>query len=186
MAAKHSPLHDDKALLPALSVRWRTLRSQPVALRVARTGPTSVGALSDRQRGATHLALIDRAVAACCRNSARRFAAFSLPFFLSSFLRFFLSSFLPFGPGAERPESFIATPVNDAPSWSTSTFSNSADSSPMELSALGEHLGHCLGAHGRLFNLQCVAETLDGFVSARLVTSLVVVALLIGIASLVS
>jgi hypothetical protein len=56
----------------------------------------------------------------------------------------------------------------------------------MELSALGEHLGHCLGAHGRLFNLQCVADSLNGFLSARLVTTLVVAALLIGVASLVS
>jgi len=55
----------------------------------------------------------------------------------------------------------------------------------MELSALGEHLGHCTGAHKRLFTLQCVAETLTGFLSARLVTTLVAVSLLIGIASLV-
>jgi hypothetical protein len=33
MAAKHSLLQDDKAMLSALSVRWRTLRSQPDALR---------------------------------------------------------------------------------------------------------------------------------------------------------
>lgn len=54
----------------------------------------------------------------------------------------------------------------------------------MELSALGEHLGHCKGAHGRLFTLHCLAETLNGFLSARLVTTLVLAALLIGMASL--
>jgi hypothetical protein len=101
-------------------------------------------------------------------------------------VRRLLTTFFPLGPGAERAEPFIATPVNDAPSWSTSTFSNSADSSPMELSVLGEHLAHCLGAHGRLLNLQCVADSLNGFLSARLVTTLVVAALLIGVASLVS
>lgn len=83
-----------------------------------------------------------------------------------------------------RAELVIAIRANTAPSWSTSTFSNSADTSPMELSALGEHLGHCKGAHGRLFTLHCVAETLNGFLSSRLVTTLVVAALLIGVASL--
>ena len=88
------------------------------------------------------------------------------------------------GDAAVRREPLIATPVIDAPNWSTSSFSNAADTSPMELSALGEHLGHCKGAHGRLFTFQCVAETLNGFLSARLVTTLVAAALLIGIASL--
>ena len=54
----------------------------------------------------------------------------------------------------------------------------------MELSELGEHLDHCKGAHGRLFTLRCVAETLNGFLASRLVTTLVVAALLIGVASL--
>lgn len=54
----------------------------------------------------------------------------------------------------------------------------------MELSELGEHLGQCQGAHGRLFTLQRVAETLDRFLASRLVTTLVVAALLIGVVSL--
>ena len=69
-------------------------------------------------------------------------------------------------------------------SWATASFGHDADTLPMELSALGEHLDHCKGAHGRLFTFQCVAETLNGFLSARLVTTLVAAALLIGIASL--
>ncbi len=55
----------------------------------------------------------------------------------------------------------------------------------MELSALGEHLGHCKGAQGRWFTLHCVAETLNGFLSARLVTTLVTAAVLIGMTALV-
>jgi hypothetical protein len=85
---------------------------------------------------------------------------------------------------AVRAEPAIAHHAHPAPNWSTSTFSHHADTSPMELSALGEHLGHCKGAHGRLFTLHCVAETLNRFLSARLVTTLVVAALLIGVASL--
>ena len=56
----------------------------------------------------------------------------------------------------------------------------------MELSALGEHLDRCKASHGRLFALRCAAEAMNGFVSARFVTTLVVVTLLIGACSLVS
>lgn len=69
--------------------------------------------------------------------------------------------------------------------WSTSSFGDTADTSPMELSALGEHLSQCKGSHGRLFALQCTAQKLEGFVAGRFVTTLVVVALLIGVGFLV-
>ena len=85
---------------------------------------------------------------------------------------------------AVRWELVIAITVNPAPSWSTSTFSNRADTSPMELSALGEHLGHCKGTHARLFTLHCLAEAMNRFLSSRLVTTLAVAAVLIGVASL--
>jgi len=70
------------------------------------------------------------------------------------------------------------------PSWSTASFGDTADTSPMELSALGEHLGTCQGSRGRLFALHCVAEAMHGFVATRLVTTLMAVALLIGITTL--
>jgi len=50
---------------------------------------------------------------------------------------------------------------------------------------LGEHLDLCKGANGRWFTLQCVGEALNGFISARFVTTLVVATLLIGVTSLV-
>jgi hypothetical protein len=71
-------------------------------------------------------------------------------------------------------------------SWSTAAFGEAADTSPVELSALGEHLGACQGARGRLFALHCAAESLHGFVAPRLVTTLVVAALLIGACSLIA
>ncbi|MDD5335181.1 MAG: hypothetical protein PHS32_15730 [Rhodoferax sp.] len=71
------------------------------------------------------------------------------------------------------------------PSWSTASFGDNPGTSPMELSALGEHLDLCRGAHGRLFALQCAAHTVQGFVATRFVTTLVVLALLIGLVSLV-
>ncbi|MBA3057849.1 MAG: hypothetical protein KJ614_13375 [Gammaproteobacteria bacterium] len=70
--------------------------------------------------------------------------------------------------------------------WSTASFGDNAETSPVELSALGAHLELCQESHGRLFFLQCAAQTMHGFVVGRFVTTLVVAALLIGVVSLVS
>lgn len=77
--------------------------------------------------------------------------------------------------------------VNDivTPSWSTASFGDAADTSPMELAALGEHLDLCKVSHSRVFALHCFAETMMGFVATRFVTTLVLVALLIAVSSLV-
>lgn len=74
--------------------------------------------------------------------------------------------------------------VNTAKSWSTSSYGGTVDTSPVDLTALGDHLGLCKGSHGRLFALHCVAQSMQGFIAARFVTTLVVVALLISIATL--
>jgi len=74
----------------------------------------------------------------------------------------------------------MATP----PNWSTSSFGHAADTSPGERSALGEHLHLCHSAAGRLFALQCGGEALHRFLAARFVTTLVILALLIGCATL--
>ncbi|MDL2336939.1 MAG: hypothetical protein QFE16_03770 [Pseudomonadota bacterium] len=71
-----------------------------------------------------------------------------------------------------------------APHWSTSSFGDTADTSPMELSALGEHLDLCKALKGRLFHARCMADSMHGFVASRFVTTLVVATLLIGISSL--
>ena len=70
------------------------------------------------------------------------------------------------------------TPSHTTPNWSTTSFGGSTDTSPMELRALGEHLSTC-GNRGRLFTLHCAAERVNQHVSARLVTTLAVVALLL-------
>jgi hypothetical protein len=70
------------------------------------------------------------------------------------------------------------------PFWSTASFGDTADTSPMELSALGEHLDLCKESQGRWFAVQCAAERVNGFLAARVVTTLVVAALVIGVASL--
>lgn len=64
--------------------------------------------------------------------------------------------------------------------WSTSSFGAAADTSPMELAALGEHLDHCRAAPTGLSVLHYCAEQLHGFVAARFVTTLFIVTLLMG------
>lgn len=64
-----------------------------------------------------------------------------------------------------------------APSWSTASYGSEVDTSPMELTALNEHLQHCNASHSAVFRLRCVAEALNGFANARFMTSLALVAL---------
>lgn len=78
------------------------------------------------------------------------------------------------------------TPPNQTPPfWSTASFGDSPDTSPMELSALGEHLDVCKGTNSRWFTLQCVGEAMNGFIAARFVTTMVVATLLIGVTAMV-
>ena len=70
--------------------------------------------------------------------------------------------------------------VDDKPSWSTASFRDATDTSPMELSVLGEHLDACTPAHGRWFALQCGVERMNVFVASRVVTTVALAALLIG------
>ncbi len=68
--------------------------------------------------------------------------------------------------------------------WATAS-SDTADTTPMELSALGAHVDRCNGLRGRMFGLQCAADALVAFVAPRFVTTAVIVALAFGVASLV-
>lgn len=67
-----------------------------------------------------------------------------------------------------------------APCWSTASLGDAAILSPMESVALQAHLTLCRKLHGRLFALQCAAQTLQQFVTGHFVTSLMLVMLLIG------
>ena len=68
-----------------------------------------------------------------------------------------------------------------SPSWSTASFGDSADTSPTELLALRSHLGLCRPLGGRLSALRCGADRLHGFMARRFVTTLMLLALLIGL-----
>jgi len=67
-----------------------------------------------------------------------------------------------------------------SPGWSTSSFGHAAIASPAELSELGAHLRTCSCASGHLFTLQCGGEAVHGFLAARIVTTIVVAAVVIG------
>ena len=63
-------------------------------------------------------------------------------------------------------------------SWSTSCFGQPADTSPAELAALGEHLGQCKRSRSRLNALMGEAEGVQQFFAVRMLTTLVLIALL--------
>jgi hypothetical protein len=67
--------------------------------------------------------------------------------------------------------------------WSTASFGGNAETSPMELSSLGDHLGACKSPRGHLFALRCASEFTRGFMASRFVTTWLAIALLIGIAT---
>jgi len=64
-------------------------------------------------------------------------------------------------------------------SWNTASWGGSADTSPMELSALGDHLRMCRAPHERLFAVRCGAEFVRRFAAARFVTTLAVLLLVL-------
>jgi hypothetical protein len=67
------------------------------------------------------------------------------------------------------------------PAWSTASEGEDAHTRPAELQALGQHLGDCRAASGRLFALQCGGEAMHGFLATRLMTTVLVFASVIGV-----
>ncbi len=76
-------------------------------------------------------------------------------------------------------------PERRRPVWATSSIDGAAETSPMDLSALGAHVDRCNGSRGRMFGLRCAADSLSSFLAPRIVTTLVVVAIVFGVASLI-
>lgn len=64
------------------------------------------------------------------------------------------------------------------PRWSTSSFGDAPDRSPVELAALGEHLNRCVERRGALFAWRCAGEAMSDFAAPRVVTTLVLCVLL--------
>lgn len=77
------------------------------------------------------------------------------------------------------------TAVHDLPPhWETSSSERTADTSPAELATLTEQLAECKSMPGREFALRCFAEALHGYLVRHFVTTVVVAAILLGVAVL--
>jgi hypothetical protein len=82
-----------------------------------------------------------------------------------------------FKPAVETP----ALRTGRAPGlggWSTSSFGEAADTSPLELFELSEHLDRCHRSRGRLFSALCLSDSVSRFLAPRFMTTLVAAAVL--------
>lgn len=71
-------------------------------------------------------------------------------------------------------------PAADRPRWATTSVGDSADTQPVELSALGEHVSLCRASGSRYGALLRGAQAVHGVLAARFVTTMVVVVVVIG------
>jgi hypothetical protein len=67
-----------------------------------------------------------------------------------------------------------------APRWSTTCQGDSTDTTPMDLSALGDHVSHCRAASSRFSGLHCLVHAVHAMAASRFVTTLALMAVLIG------
>ncbi len=70
--------------------------------------------------------------------------------------------------------------------WTTASFGGTADTSPMDLSALGDHLDDCRKTHRGWFLVRCFADGAHQFMASRFVTTLFLATVLMGAIALMS
>jgi FAD synthase len=68
--------------------------------------------------------------------------------------------------------------------WETSSSERTAETSPAELTTLTEQLAECKSMPGKVFALRCFAEAFHGYTAGHFVTTVVVAAILLGVALL--
>lgn len=73
------------------------------------------------------------------------------------------------------------SPATTSHKWCTASNSDSAKSTRADLAALGEHMNTCPQLHRHLLSLQGATEVMNGFVATRFVSTLLVLALLVGL-----
>ncbi len=66
--------------------------------------------------------------------------------------------------------------------WSTSALSGPTDTSPLELASLRTHLDDCDKQRGVMFSALCLADAVGQFAAPRLMTALLLVLLVVGVA----
>ena len=67
--------------------------------------------------------------------------------------------------------------------WCTAAHGDNAKSAGADLTALGEHMSSCPQLHRHLLRLHGATEAMNGFVATRFVSTLLVLAVLIGLGS---
>lgn len=75
--------------------------------------------------------------------------------------------------------------VSSSP-WTTSSLGSTADTSPMELSALGDHLDDCRKTQSGWFFVRCFGDSLHQYMASRFVTTLFIATVLMGAVALMS
>ena len=70
------------------------------------------------------------------------------------------------------------------PGWSTSSLESAPDQTPAELAALATQLSNCASSRGPFFRIRSAVDTADGLARARFVTTIVLVAVAVGVTSL--
>jgi len=75
------------------------------------------------------------------------------------------------------------SPKTTGHTWCTTARGDNAKSAEADLAALGEHLSSCPQLHPHLLKLHGATETMNGFVATRFASTLLVIALLIGVGS---
>ena len=71
-----------------------------------------------------------------------------------------------------------------SPRWTTATISEFADTSPLELDQLRQHVSRCNGSRGRWFALRCSVDALHDFIAPRMITTLFIVGGVIAVTTL--
>lgn len=89
-------------------------------------------------------------------------------------------------PSVARVETTMTSSSTAGPNWSTASLSAHPGTSPMELSALGDHLALCKSLGGRLLSLQCGAQAMHAFSTSRFMTTIVVMSTVVLACSMAS
>ena len=89
------------------------------------------------------------------------------------------------GLTANQVEIFMTTHSLRSSTWRTASFADSPDATSVDNAALSEHLTVCRRCSGSLFAFHRGAELAHGFFAGRFVTTLALIAVIIGLCSLV-
>ena len=89
------------------------------------------------------------------------------------------------GRPPNQVEIYMTTQSMPSTTWRTASLADSSGLTTVDTSALGEHLDVCRRCSGTFLAIQRGAELIHGFFASRFVTTLALIAVVIGLSSLV-